>query len=75
MLSVRALWTTSEISGVDTSLSSRLGSGDNMFMLMKDMGENNIFETLGGPSLEVGGEALRVILGGAKNLAKRGYYW
>ena len=60
----------SEISGVDTSLSSRLGSGDNMFMLMKDMGENNIFETLGGPSLEVGGEALRVILGGAKNLAK-----
>ena len=60
----------SEISGVETSLSSRLGSGDNMFMLMKDMGENNIFETLGGPSLEVGGEALRVILGGAKNLAK-----
>lgn len=60
----------SEITGVDTSLSSRLGSGDNLFMLMKDMGENNIFETLGGPSLEVSSEALRVIIGGAKNLAK-----
>ena len=60
----------SEISGVDTSLSSRLGSGDNMFMLMKDMGENNIFQILGGPSLEVSSEALRVIIGGAGNLAK-----
>jgi len=60
----------SEISGTETSLSSRLGSGDNLFMLMKDMGENNLFETLGGPSLEVSGEALRVIIGGAGNLAK-----
>jgi hypothetical protein len=60
----------SEVSGVDTSLSSRLGSGDNMFMLMKDMGENNIFEILGGPSLEVSSEALRVVIGGARNLAK-----
>jgi hypothetical protein len=60
----------SEMTGVDTSLSSRLGSGDNMFMMMKDMGENNIFETLGGPSLEVSTEALRVLIGGARNLAK-----
>ena len=58
------------MTGAETSLSSRLGSGDNMFMLMKDMFENNIWETLGGPSLEVTSEALRVIIGGARNLAK-----
>jgi hypothetical protein len=60
----------SEMSGVNTNLSSRLGSGDNIFMMMKDMAENNIFTTLGGPSLEVGGEALGVLLGGAKSMAK-----
>lgn len=59
-----------EMSGVNTNLSSRLGSGDNIFMMMKDMAENNIFTTLGGPSLEVGGEALGVLLGGAKSMAK-----
>ncbi len=60
----------SEISGVDTSLSSRLGSGDNMFMLMKDLGENNIWQTVSGPSGEVGWEALMVLKGAAGNLAK-----
>jgi len=59
-----------EMSGTKTNLSSRLGSGDNIFMMMKDMAENNIFTTLGGPSLEVGGEALGVLLGGAKSMAK-----
>lgn len=58
-----------EVSGVETSLSSRLGSGDSLFMLMRDMSEKNIFEMAGGPSLEVGTEAFGVILRGARALA------
>jgi len=60
----------SEMSGVDTNLSSRLGSGDNIFMMMKDMAENNIWQTASGPSGEVGWEAFTVLLGGAKSMAK-----
>lgn len=60
----------SQLTGVDTNLASRLGSGDNIYMMIKDMMENNTVTTLGGPGFEVGTEALGVVLGGIQASAK-----
>ena len=60
----------SERSGVDTSLSSRLGSGDNLFQLMRDFSENNTLQMGFGPSGEVGWEAFMAVVNGASAIGK-----
>ena len=58
-----------ELTGVESSLSSRLSNSDGVFMLMKDSAEMNIFEFLGGPSIELGMQTSNVAWSALKNLA------
>ena len=60
----------SQLTGADTNLASRLGSGDNIYMMIKDMMENNALVTLGGPGIEVGLDTFKVVLGGIKATTK-----
>jgi hypothetical protein len=60
----------SQLTDTDTNLASRLGSGDNIYMMIKDMMENNALVTLGGPGIEVGLDTFKVVLGGIKATTK-----
>jgi hypothetical protein len=57
-----------ELTGVESSLSSRLSNSDGIFMIMQDAAEKNIIEFLGGPSVEVGWQATTTGLSVFKNL-------
>ena len=46
-----------ELTGVESSLSTRLSNSDGIFMIMQDAAEKNLLEFLGGPSIEVGWQA------------------
>jgi hypothetical protein len=58
-----------ELTGVESSLSSRLSNSDGIFMLMQDAAEKNLIEFLGGPSIEVGWQATTTGFSVLKNLA------
>jgi hypothetical protein len=57
-----------ELTGTETSLSTRLSNSDGIFMLMQDMAEKNIIEFMGGVSLEVGWQATKTGIGAVKTL-------
>jgi hypothetical protein len=57
-----------ELTGVESSLSSRLSNSDGIFMIMQDAAEKNIIEFLGGPSIEVGWQATTTGFSVLKNL-------
>lgn len=44
------------LTGEQTALSARIGGGDGVWMLLKGYTENNVFETVGGPSFGVAWE-------------------
>lgn len=55
--------------GVDTSLGSRLGTGDGMFMLTRDLIDKNALEFFGGPSLELGTDSLGILFNTLKHIS------
>lgn len=59
-----------ELTGVESSLASRLSNSDGMFMLMKDFAEQSIFTAVWGPSGQVGVELTTTALGTLNDLAK-----
>lgn len=59
----------SNVTGVETDLSSRLGPGEGIFTILMDMAEKNAFEFFLGPSGQLGTSAFSSIVGLAKDLA------
>lgn len=57
-----------ELTGAESSLSTRLSNSDGMFMIMQDAAEKNIIEFMGGVSVEVGWQAGKSALGVLKTL-------
>jgi hypothetical protein len=59
---------TSLVTGVDTSISSRLSSSDSIFMMMQDFSEKSVLGFFMGPSGELAQDLFSVAVGTAKHI-------
>jgi hypothetical protein len=57
-----------ELTGTETSLSTRLSNSDGIFMIMQDVAEKNVIEFMGGVSLEVGWQGGKTAFSAVKTL-------
>ena len=57
------------LTGVDTSISTRLGAGEGLFDLIRGLKEDPLYEVFGGPGVAIGGDSLTAIIKLAKSVA------